>query len=156
MTKPRTVLLWGGNDLLTRAVEMFLRAEQMATWQVIRVPADKSISAVVEQAKRTRPDLVILYQPQPTNGADPLMKLIEDQPELRVIADQPELRVITVSLENNVMQLYTKHSITVHHVSDLLSVIEDRYFSENPAQKEVKTNQNDNPSPEPAIIADTD
>ena len=130
MTKPRTVLLWGENDLLTKAMEMFLTAGHMAAWQVIRVPAEVCSQELVAQVQTIRPDLLILYQPKPVNGTDPLIKLLQEQPELKVIGEQPALRVIMVSLENNVMQVYTKQSITVRHVSDLLSLMDDRYFSE--------------------------
>jgi len=130
MTRPRTVLLWGENELLTKAMEMFLTAGHMATWQVVRVPAGVCSKELVAQVQTIRPDLLILYQPKPVNGTDPLLKLLQEQPELKVIGEQPESRVIIVSLENNVLQVYTKQSITVQHVSDLLSVMDDRYSSE--------------------------
>jgi DNA-binding NarL/FixJ family response regulator len=132
MTKQKTVILWGQNDLLTRAMEMFLKADEKETWHVIRFPESECISALVEQVQKSKPDLVILYPSIPEDASDPLMRLFERQPELRVIADQPESKVITVNLENNEMQVYSKHSLTVRHASDLLSVIEDRYFSNRP------------------------
>jgi len=138
MTKPRKMILWGQNDLLTRAMEIFLTTEQRETWEVVRLPANQSISALVEQIQRSKPDLVILYQPKLGDDSDPLLKLFQEQPQLKVIADQPDSRVITVSIENNVLQVYSKRSITVRQASDLLSVIDGRYFSEAPVAKEVK------------------
>jgi hypothetical protein len=137
MTKQRKVILWGQNDLLTRAMEMYLTAGETEPWEVVRFPANQCISSLVEQVQKTKPDLVIFYQPKPDDNSDPLIKLFEEQPELRVLANQPESRVITISLDNNVMQVYSKHSVTVRQASDLLAVIEDRYFSENPDRKEV-------------------
>jgi hypothetical protein len=130
MTKPKTAILWGQDDLLAQAMEIFLMNEE--SWDVVRVSSDEDICSLVEQVRRSKPDLVILYQGRYENDSDPFVKLLQEQPELRVIAEQPELKVIAVSLENNVMQVYSKQSITVRKVSDLLSVIEDRYFSENP------------------------
>jgi hypothetical protein len=130
MTKPKTAILWGQADLLAQAMEIFLMNEE--SWDVVRVSSDEDICSLVEQVRRSKPDLVILYQGRYENDSDPFVKLLQEQPELRVIAEQPELKVIAVSLENNVMQVYSKQSITVRKVSDLLSVIEDRYFSENP------------------------
>lgn len=124
MSKPRTIVLWGQNDLLTKAMEMFLTADESEAWNVIKLPANPCITTLVEQVQKIKPDLVILYQPKPGHDSEALGKLIQDQ---------PDLRMITVSLENNVMQVYSKRTITVRQVSDLLSVIEDRYFSENPA-----------------------
>lgn len=95
-------------------------AGETETWQVIKLSGDQCVSTLVEQMRRIKPDLVILYESSP-GGCSPLSKLIQEQ---------PDLKIITVSLENNVMQLYSKRSITVRQASDLLSVIEDRYFSE--------------------------
>ena len=130
MTKPKTAILWGRDDLLAQAMEFFLKAGEI--WEVIRIPADQGICSVVEKVQRIKPDVVILYQGKYGDDSDPLMKLIQDQPELRAIADQPELKVIIVSLENNLMQVYSKYSIMVREASDLLSVIEDRYPPDHP------------------------
>jgi hypothetical protein len=137
MLKRKKVILWGENDLLTKAMEMFLTAGEAGKWEVLRLPANQSISALVEKVQMVKPDLIILYQASSGDGSDPLLRLLQEQPELKVLADQPESRVITVSLENNVMQVYSKRSITVRQASDLLSVIDNRYLSENPTQKEV-------------------
>jgi hypothetical protein len=139
MTRLKTVLLWGQDDLLTEAMELFLTAGQKKTWEVIRLPAGQSFSLLVEQVQQMQPELLILYLRKTYDDSDPLMKLIQEHPELGVIADQPQLKVIIVSLEDNVMQVYSKQSITVRRVSDLLSVIEDRYFSENSVEKEETT-----------------
>lgn len=139
MTKRKTAMLWGQDDVLAQAIEIFLRNEE--AWEVIRIPANQCIHSLVEEAQRIKPNLVILYQGKGADHSDPLMRLIEAEPELKVIADQPELKIITVSLENNVMQVYSKQSIVVRKVSDLLSVIEDRNFSECPIEKEVVTDK---------------
>ena len=118
--------------MLTKAMEMLLKADEKETWHVIRFPESACISALVEQVQKSKPDLVILYPSMPEDASDPLLRLFEKQPALKVIANQPESKVITVNLENNEMQVYSKHSITVRHASDLLSVIEDRYFSNHP------------------------
>lgn len=128
MSKPSTVLLWGQNDLLTKAMEMFLTADEEA-YQVIKLPGDRCLTELLEQVREIKPDLVILYQDKPAEDCDSLGRLMQEQ---------PHLRMITVSLENNVMQVYSKRSITVRQVSDLLSVVEGRYFSENPVVEEVK------------------
>jgi hypothetical protein len=133
MTKHRIAILWGQDNVLAQAMQTFLTEEE--TWEVIRIPSTQCTCSLVEQVQKVRPDLVIFCQGSYGDDSDPLVKLLQEQPDLRVIADQPESKIITVSLENNVMQVYSKHSITVRKVSDLLSVIEDRYFSENPVQE---------------------
>jgi hypothetical protein len=122
MKKSKKAILWGRDDLLTKAVEIFLTAEE--TWEVIRIPREHGAAHLVDRAKRIGPDVVIVYAEDCLEDANL---------PLRLIQNQPNLRVVTVSLEDNQMQVYSKHSILVREVSDLLSVIEDRYFLENPA-----------------------
>lgn len=130
MPKRKKVILWGQNDLLTKAMEMLLAAGETEAWEVIKLPGDQCISALVEQMQRIKPDLVIIYQSKAAEACDSLSILIQEQ---------PDLKMITVSLENNVVEIYSKRRITVHQASDLLSIIEDRYFSENLIKKEVTT-----------------
>ena len=137
MHSPKTVFVWGPNDLLTKAMEMFLTNGETDKWNVIRFPANQCISSLVKEVQKNKPDLVILYLARHADDSDPLIKLLQEQPELTVLANQPESKIIIVSLENNVMQVYSKHSITVRQVSDLLSVIENRYFSDQSLEKEV-------------------
>ena len=141
MHKPKTVLVWGPNDLLTKAMEMFLTTGEKDRWDVIRFPANQCLSSLVGEVQKTKPDLVILYQARHADDSDPLIRLLQEQPELKVLANQPESKIIIVSLENNVMQVYSKRSITVRQVSDLLSVIENSNFSDQPVEKEVGIGQ---------------
>jgi hypothetical protein len=116
MSKAKKVILWGRDDLLTKAVEIFLTA---GIREVIRIPMEHGADYLVECAKKIKPDVVIVY--------------VDDvNLPLRLIQDQPNFKVVIVSLQDNQMQVYSKHSILVREVSDLLSVIEDRYFLENP------------------------
>lgn len=127
----KTAILWGQPDVLAQAMEIFLKKEE--NWEVIRIPVDQGIGSLVEQVRKTRPDLVILHSGKGGDQADPLLRLLQEQPELKVLGDQPETKVVLLSIENNVVQVYSKRSITVRKVSDLLSAIKDRNFSQNPA-----------------------
>ena len=102
MTKSKTAILWGPDDLLAQAMEFFLRAGE--TWEVVRISTDQSTSSLMEQVRRIRPDVVILYQGNFVN---------DESLPMQLFLDQPNLKVVTVSLENNLMQVYSKHSITV-------------------------------------------
>lgn len=135
MTKPKTAILWGQDDLLAQAMENFLLNEEC--WDVVRIPSSEGVCSLVEQVRKIRPDAVILYQ-RKFDNSDPFTKLLQDEPELRVIGEQPEVRVIAVSLENNKMQVYSKNTITVRKVSDLLSVIDDRYFLGHPIEHSIQ------------------
>jgi hypothetical protein len=126
MSKSKTAILWGPDDLLAQAMEFFLTAGEL--WEVIRIPVDRGTDCLIEQARKIKPEVIILHTEICTEDLSLPMQLIKAQ---------PNLRVVITSLENNEMQVYSKHSVTLHQASDLLSVIEDRYFSENPTQKEV-------------------
>ena len=122
MTKSKKAILWGQDDLLAHAIEIFLTTAE--TWEVIRIPIGQDGDDLLDQAKAIRPDVIILYEGNCASAMSLPMQLIQAQ---------PELKVVTVSLEDNRMQVFSKHSLTVRKVSDLLAVIEDRYFSENSA-----------------------
>ena len=119
--KSKTAIFWCRNDLLAQAMEFFLTAKE--TWEVIRIPIERGADYLVKQANRISPDVIILYTGNCVN--DPSLPV-------RLIQDQPNLKVVTVNLEDNQMQVYSKHSVTVRTAADLLTVIEDRYFSDHP------------------------
>ena len=123
----RKAMIWGPDDLLTQAVEFFLKGEE--TWQVIRIPADQNTESLFDQVEKIHPDVIILHT---GNCAD------STNLPLQLLQDYPNLRVITTSLENNQMQVYSKQSIRLRKASDLLSIVEDRHFSNEPIEKEVR------------------
>jgi hypothetical protein len=130
MNTVKTAVLWGQDDLLAEAIKILFKQEP--GWQLIWIPPCSGLSSLVEEVQKAWPELVIICHGSGRDGADPLLKLIQEQPILSVIAGQPELKVITVSLTDNAIQVYSKHTVTVRSVSDLLSAIEDRSFSSHP------------------------
>jgi len=122
----RNAIIWGPDDLLTQAMEYFLKAEE--TWQVVRIPADQGPESLFDQVEKIHPDVIILHTGNCSNCTDLPLQLLQDY---------PNLRVITTSLEDNQMQVYSKQSIRLRKASDLLSIVEDRHFSNQSIQKEV-------------------
>jgi hypothetical protein len=131
MKKSKKAILWGRDDLLSKAMEMFLTAEE--TWKVVKVPVERGRAWLFEQAKSIKPGVIILYSENCLEDSSLPLKLIQDQ---------PNLRVVTVSQEGNQMQVYSKHSILVREAADLLSIIEDRYFFSHQLEEEVDQEQN--------------
>lgn len=123
--------MWGREDLLAQAVSLFLEAERL--WDVIRVPSSGGVDNLVEEVKRTSPDVVILCQER-----------VDEDPSLpvRLIQEQLCLKVITVGLESNLMQVHSKHSVIVKGTSDLLSVVESGYFSKISQEQEKEVRHN--------------
>ena len=120
----RKAVIWGPDDLLARAMEFFLKAEE--TWHVIRISTDQSIEGLFDQIKRIQPDVIILHTGNCAGNNGLAIQLLEDY---------PNLRVVTTSLEDNQMQVYSKSSICIRNASDLLSIIEDRHISNYSIQK---------------------
>ena len=126
----RKAMIWGPDDVLTQAMEFFLKAEE--TWQVIRLSPDQSIDDLSQQIKRIQPDVIILHTGNCASNTSLPIQLIQEY---------PNVRVITASLENNQMQVYSKQSIRLRKASDLLSIIEDRNLSNHPIEKEVRKSE---------------
>ena len=126
----RTAIIWGPDDMLTQAMEFFLKAEE--TWQVIRISPDQSMDDLSEQIKRIQPDVIILHTGKCASNTSLPIQLLQEY---------PNLRVITASLQDNQMQVYSKQSIRLRKASDLLSIIEDRNLSNHLVEKEVRNSE---------------
>ena len=113
MTKSKTIVLWGREDLLSSSVELFLTAQK--GWKVISISNEESFSALLEAVDRVHPDVVIIHQGDHSANSSLPMQLIQDY---------PGLRVITMSLQDNLMEVYSKQNILVKAASDLISVVE--------------------------------
>lgn len=113
MNKPRTVILWGREDLLGRAVELLLTNRKK--WEVIRISDNNRLDTLFQEVERVDPNVVIIYQGDCAS---------DTQIPAQLLQGRPGLKVITVSLENNSMEVYNKQKVLIKDVSDLLSVLE--------------------------------
>jgi phosphoribosylanthranilate isomerase len=114
MAKSKMIVVWGGEDILSLSIELFLAAKQ--DWKVVRISNKKDLDAVILAVETTQPDIVIIHH-----------ECIKDQTNsaLQLLQRHPAIKVITISLENNVMDVYSKKKILVKQVSDLITVIEN-------------------------------
>jgi len=125
-TLTRKAILWGRDDLLTQAVHLFL--ESGTTWKVVRVSSEDDVQKLFQMITGIGPDVVVLCQD----------KVFEDSIlPLRLINEQLCRKVVTLNLENNQMQVYSKHDVVIQGVPDLLCVIEAGLFSNCTTEKEV-------------------
>ena len=116
-TSPRKIILWGRDDLLSQAVDLFLQTTQ--TWDVIRLSSDSGVEKLIEETQRINPEVVVLCGEK----VDEYSSL-----PLRLINEQGCLRVVTVGLESNLMQVYSKQNVMLQGVSELLSIFESGNF----------------------------
>ena len=113
MMKSKTIVLWGREDLLSSSVELFLTNQK--GWEVISISNEESFNALLEAVDKMHPDVVIIHQGDRSTNSSLPMQLIQDY---------PGLRVITMSLQDNLMEVYSKQKILVKAASDLISVVE--------------------------------
>lgn len=113
MTMPKTIILWGNDDLLSSYVEYFLVSEK--GWNVVNIPIEQKIETVMEVVDKINPNIVIIQLGEQTgdSGAPTIL-----------LRNHPDLQVITLSLNNNLMEVYHKQDIQIQSAIDIISVIE--------------------------------
>ena len=125
-TSARKAILWGQDNLLSQAVEMFL--EESMVWNVIRISSDEGNEKLFQETREIDPDVVILC----INRFDESSSL-----PLQLINQQTNLKVITLGLESNLMQVYSRQNVILQGVSDLLSIVKSRTYTDCTLEKEV-------------------
>ncbi len=113
----RKVILWGRESLFADSVEFFLKTG--AGWDVVKLSSDCGIDHLLHQVETIKPAVVILCQEKDASDKTLLMQLAQIQ---------YCSKIVTVSLESNLIQVYSKHNLIMHNVSDLLAIIETRNF----------------------------
>ena len=114
ITKVKTVVVWGRDDLLSLSIEYVLAAK--VDWKVVNISNKEDLEALMLAVETTQPDIVIINQ-----GCHNGLTNLPGQ----LLQDHPAIKVITISLENNEMEVYSKQKIMVKQASDLITVIEN-------------------------------
>ena len=115
-SKPRSLrkaVLWGTGQFLSEAVELLLSTEP--TLEIIKLVNEGNKEYLLEWVAQAKPHVVILCQESDETDMSLLLRLLQTH---------ADLRIIVLSLESNIMQIYTKHNSFMRSVSDLLSVVE--------------------------------
>jgi len=111
-TLERTVILWGEDDVLTRAVENLLGTG--GDWKVIRIHDDLDELSLAQMVERVTPDVLIVHEGVFNGNVRLLIKFVQDY---------SDLKIITIGLENNKMEIYNKKTVCIKEASDLLAAI---------------------------------
>ena len=114
MKKTKTILLWGKDDLLSSSVEFFLTTEK--TWKVIYIPIEEDLKILLQALEKINPNVVIIQLGDSLGNSNLPAILLQNH---------PGLKVISLSLNNNLLEVYSKQNILVRSGADLISVIED-------------------------------
>ena len=106
--------MWGGEDILSSSIELFLAAKE--DWKVVRISNNEDLDALLFAVSTAHPDIVIIHQGCPNDPTNLPLQLLQDH---------PAIKVITISLDNNAMEVYSKQKMMVKQASDLITVIEN-------------------------------
>jgi hypothetical protein len=115
--KSKKVIIWGRDDLLNWIIEHFLADRK--DWEVVSLSNERGIDFLIQEVENINPDVVVVYQHKCVNSLRLLMQLLYAR---------PTLTMITVNPDNNATEVYTKKQISVHEVSDLISIVESEPY----------------------------
>jgi hypothetical protein len=103
-------VLWGPESLLKDSVEFFLKAG--AGWEVVKISCESGTDYLLQRVETVKPTVVILCQERDAADATLLMQLAQIQACMKVVA---------VSMESNLMQVYSRSHLIMHDVADFIS-----------------------------------
>ena len=113
-TLEKTVILWGQEDVLTKAVETLLNTRH--DWKVIRLSDALDEIALAQMVEEVTPDVLIVHEGIFDGNARLLIKFVQDY---------SRLKIITIGLDNNKMDIYNKRTVCIKESSDLLAAIKN-------------------------------
>ena len=114
MAKSKKIVIWDCEDILSSSIKFFLAAKE--DWQVVSIVEKGGLETLKQAVETTQPDIVIIHQAYHN---------VSTNLSLQLLQDYPVIKVITMSLEDNLMEIYSKQKILIKQASDLIAVIED-------------------------------
>ena len=113
MKMSKVILLCGQDDVLSSYVEHFLTTQN--GWRVVHVSINQEREALIKAVDKINPDVVILQ----LGNRDSYPSL-----PASLLRDHPTLKVFTLSLDDNVLEVFSKKNILIESADDLISAIE--------------------------------
>jgi hypothetical protein len=117
MAKSKVAMLWAREDLLGKAVQQLL--DTAKDWRIIRVYDEANGDLLARELERVKPNVFIIHRGDYSCSLTDILR--------EWMRGHCEMKIIAISLENNMVEVYNKHTILITGVSDLLSVIEDNH-----------------------------
>jgi len=116
MTSSHAIVFWGKEDLLDSSFESILASRE--GWEVICVSNRENVEALNRAVEKANPEFVIIRYEK--NQTTPFLPI-------QLIKDHPAIRVITIGFDNNAMEVYSKQTIEIKEVSDLISILDAKF-----------------------------
>jgi DNA-binding NarL/FixJ family response regulator len=114
IAKSKMVVIWGGDDLLSTSIEYFLATKE--DWKVVSISNKEDLDALLRVDDPPRLDIVIIHSGYQSVDA----KIPES-----LLQNHPTIKVILLSLENNLLEIFSKQKMLIQQSSDLISAIEN-------------------------------
>lgn len=116
MGKPKTAILWGRDDVLSRAIELFLTSDK--DWEVITIRNTQPLEQLQKTVDDLEPKVVIIHQGDMSTPSGEAKDL-----PLSLIQKHPNIKVITMSLESNTAEVINKQQVYIKEICDLLNTV---------------------------------
>lgn len=113
VTGCKKIILWSGLNLLGFSVEYLLNTRP--DWKVIHLSDDQGTQALINSVQSENPDIVVIYQTQPSDITDLVTHLMRNQ---------QWLKIIIVTLDHNTVEVLNKQQVSIVESTDLLSIVE--------------------------------
>ena len=110
---PKTVIVWGHEDLLGYSISLILNARK--DWNIVRFSDEEDIQVLMAELEKCDPDVIIMHQTDCTKDMELPWTLVRKC---------HGAKVITVSPESNSLEMLNSRKVIVKEASDLLSIIE--------------------------------
>jgi predicted transcriptional regulator len=121
ITKSKMIVVCGEENIFGSSIQNLLASK--SEWIVVRVSTIEDFRSSILPDLSASSDIVIIHpveSPDFTTFA------------LHLLQEKANIRVITISLENNAMNIYDKHTFLIKKASDLIAVI-DKEAESQPA-----------------------
>jgi len=112
-TMSKTILLCGQDDVLSSYVEHFLTTQK--GWRVVHISINQDRETLIKVVEQISPDVVILQLGNRTSYPSLPASLLRNH---------PGLKVFTLSLDDNLLEVFSKKNILIESADDLISAIE--------------------------------
>jgi hypothetical protein len=111
MEQSRMIVVIGGKNILRKSIEDILAAKP--DWKVVSLTSLAELDWESENAEYSHQELVFILE-----GCH------DDHLALKLFQEYPTCKVIQISLEDNLMDVYSIQKILFNQPADLLKVIE--------------------------------
>lgn len=113
MKMSKVILLCGQDDVLSSYVEHFLTTQK--GWRVVHISIKQDREALIKAVDKIKPDVVILQLGNRSSYPSLPASLLRNH---------PRLKVFTLSLDDNILEVFSKKNILIKSADDLISAIE--------------------------------